>query len=178
MRAVLVALTTGILLVCVNAIADDGSDDQQQCVLGCSLAGIAVSDCVIEDTPCICASSAYAANVTQCATSTCNVTADDVKGVLADGCSNSTSGSASVSASQSGSGSSVTPPSSASQTQQGSSASQTQQPGSSSKAAASASGSAPAASGSGKPNSAVLIGGRTELAAATVVGLLFCALLV
>ncbi|KAJ6632554.1 hypothetical protein B0H10DRAFT_2206905 [Mycena sp. CBHHK59/15] len=184
----LATITAAVAIVTLNlngATAQDsgGLSDQQQCILNCSLAAVVPSGCDIEDTACVCASATYASSLTQCATTTCGVSADDVKSMLADGCSTTTSASASAS----GAASASTPPSSASNP---ASASVPLSSGASKTASASkagsTSGSQPSASnsnsastpsGSGAPNSATgerRIGGATVVAASLV----FYALLV
>ncbi|KAJ7933914.1 hypothetical protein B0H13DRAFT_685955 [Mycena leptocephala] len=183
-----------LLSVTVNlelATAQDsgGLSDQQACLLSCSLAAVTASACDVQNTACICASSVYAANLTQCATNTCDFSASDVQGFLDSGCAGIVSSAAAESRtlSASASGSSASTKSSVSEF-----ASFTLVTGRSESAAASntgsasttASGSAPSASETqaGKPNTNTghahgfrLGERRTGVAAAALV---FCALLV
>ncbi|KAJ7782414.1 hypothetical protein DFH07DRAFT_322842 [Mycena maculata] len=148
-------LAAAAVLFSVNvATAQNGGlSAQQQCLATCSVAAVNATDCNAQDTACLCASSAYATNVTQCATSTsasgCGVTADDVKGLLAQGCAGV--------ASASGSGSGIAASGSPSST---------------------ASGSNAASSQSGKSNSAGFSAASTGVAAVSAFGLFVFALLV
>ncbi|KAJ7879556.1 hypothetical protein B0H14DRAFT_1605262 [Mycena olivaceomarginata] len=72
------ALATSLFLVSIpSSTAQDsgGLSPDQQCLLNCSLTAVTASGCDVQDTPCICGSSVYASNVTQCAESTCSVPA-------------------------------------------------------------------------------------------------------
>ncbi|KAJ7143417.1 hypothetical protein C8R43DRAFT_1015351 [Mycena crocata] len=78
-------LMAGLLLASVNVAAADLSESQQ-CVLDCSLKAATASKCDISDSACICASSPYSTELTQCATSACKFTTASVQSLLKDGC--------------------------------------------------------------------------------------------
>ncbi|KAJ7354612.1 hypothetical protein DFH08DRAFT_48273 [Mycena albidolilacea] len=176
------ALTTSLFLVSIpSSTAQDsgGLSPDQQCLLNCSLTAVTASGCDLQDTPCICGSSVYASNVTQCAESTCSVPASVVTGFLADGCADDSSASASSTPSGAAGSpsSSAGPPPSGIPSGAGSSSATA-----GSSASNTLSGSAAASSESGKtiPNSAPagFSAVRTGVAAASAIGLVFYALLV
>ncbi|KAJ6538866.1 hypothetical protein DFH09DRAFT_1176458 [Mycena vulgaris] len=89
MLASLPTILAGLFLISANvATAQDsgGLSDQQQCLLNCSLGAVTASGCDIQNTTCVCMSSVYTTNLTQCSTSTCKFSAADVKGLLQSGC--------------------------------------------------------------------------------------------
>ncbi|KAF7357864.1 hypothetical protein MVEN_00832600 [Mycena venus] len=156
-----ITVAAGLFLISATAQNSTGAtDQQQQCLIDCSSNAFNATGCVINDTPCICASPTYFNSTVQCLQGTCGFSASDVQSIMSgytDDCANATSSAAGHSASSTPSGSGSSKP-----------------PGSSTP-----SGSAPASSQSGgaPQSSAQAIGARTGLAAASVVGLVFYALL-
>ncbi|KAJ7141217.1 hypothetical protein C8R44DRAFT_866852 [Mycena epipterygia] len=149
MLPLLSIIVADLFLIFANVATAQGLSDQQQCLLNCSVTAVAATSCDIQDTACVCASSVYATNLTQCATSACSVSMSDTKGFIAQGCA----GDAVASNSSSASGSS-----SATQTGSAPESSQSGQ--------------------SGKGNSAESNGVRIRVAAVSAAGLVFFALLV
>ncbi|KAK7018836.1 hypothetical protein R3P38DRAFT_2978628 [Favolaschia claudopus] len=176
--SLLMTAVTGLFLASIpSSIAQDdgGLAPEQQCLLNCSLAAVDASGCNIQDTPCVCASSVYATNVTQCAETTCGFPVDVVQGFLQSGCEGvSSAGSSGSSTAGSGSQSaSKTNPSSIFSTfPDPRSSSGSQSPSNSAQASEQSQSTVP-----NGPNSAVAIGGRTKAAAAFAMGLVVCALL-
>ncbi|KAJ7933848.1 hypothetical protein B0H13DRAFT_2306264 [Mycena leptocephala] len=85
-----ITIVAGIFLSVNMATAQDsgGLSSQQSCLLNCSLAAVTASGCDIQNTTCVCASTVYVTNLTQCATSSCSFSASDIKGFLNSGCPN------------------------------------------------------------------------------------------
>ncbi|KAK7006001.1 hypothetical protein R3P38DRAFT_3040824 [Favolaschia claudopus] len=182
--SLLMTAVTGLFLASIpSSIAQDdgGLAPEQQCLLNCSLAAVDASGCDIQDTPCVCASSVYATNVTQCAETTCGFPVDVVQGFLQSGCEGVSSAGSSGSSSGSSVAGSGSGSQSASKTNSFSvsstfpdprSSSGSQSPSNSAQASSQSQSTVPNA-----PNSAVAIGGRTKAAAAFAMGLVVCALL-
>ncbi|KAF7357863.1 hypothetical protein MVEN_00832500 [Mycena venus] len=192
-------------IITLATAADGGADGgldtlspTQKCLLTCSLTAVNASGCDIENTPCICESSVYATNVTQCAEGNCGVPASVVSDFLTTNCADVLSSAAGSSSTRSGaaapsstylpfptgSGSSPTgSSSSASNSNSSTPSNSAAAAGSSNSASAntpSNSNSAAASSETGTPvpNSNSASGLRVRVAAASAVGLMICALLV
>ncbi|KAF8200041.1 hypothetical protein K438DRAFT_1933298 [Mycena galopus ATCC 62051] len=88
MKFPLFTTIASLALATAQNTSSGGLTSQQLCLENCSLAAVNASGCNIQNTACVCASSVYATNVTQCATSTCNFTASDINGFLTSGCAN------------------------------------------------------------------------------------------
>ncbi|KAJ7467121.1 hypothetical protein FB451DRAFT_406127 [Mycena latifolia] len=79
-------LAAGLAVLLSSATVTSAQlSDQQLCLLNCSTTAVDASACDIEDTACICASTVYVTNITQCAVA-CKVGADDITTMLAQEC--------------------------------------------------------------------------------------------
>ncbi|KAJ6578314.1 hypothetical protein B0H19DRAFT_1122901 [Mycena capillaripes] len=69
------------------------TDQQKKCVgANCTVSAITASGCPLSDTSdfsCICASSVFASNLTQCMTATCGLSSSDAQATLSQQCPNS-----------------------------------------------------------------------------------------
>ncbi|KAJ7890929.1 hypothetical protein B0H14DRAFT_2689121 [Mycena olivaceomarginata] len=86
MRASSTTLAAGILFFSHLAA---GQSDQQTCTIQCSTSAFKATGCDFSSpnsTACACASPVYSTNLTQCATTQCSLSANDVKALVADGC--------------------------------------------------------------------------------------------
>ncbi|KAJ7348483.1 hypothetical protein DFH08DRAFT_150277 [Mycena albidolilacea] len=86
MRAFSTTLAAGILFFSHLAA---GQSDQQTCTIQCSTSAFKATGCDFSSpnsTACACASPVYSTNLTQCATTQCSLSANDVKALVADGC--------------------------------------------------------------------------------------------
>ncbi|KAJ7486969.1 hypothetical protein FB451DRAFT_775451 [Mycena latifolia] len=85
MLSFLSTIVVSLLLISVNAADDGGLSPTTECLLNCSTTAAKASGCGLNAT-CSCTSQVYVTNVTQCAGSTCSISADTIQGFLKSNC--------------------------------------------------------------------------------------------